>query len=915
MKGEVVALARRHVRFTTTAGLLLVASVCLYRYIHWMIIPWCFIAGIIPMYFILSPGALLPNLMYFHTRKKKEPEVIKMHKACPVCGEDTCERHRPELNIVVNQPWTELKIPRKVDSAIEQFLNLVLENFVYTWYRDLSQDEAFVDELRTSLRFIVAVFLRRLKKVDLPSIITDKLIKAGMRHLQICMAVKDTGLAKDDGSFQRAVLSYYGPYLHCAMVSRNQELQYLRKVTENLFPHILSERALQSKSLCSLLREVLAGSVLLPGMDKIAEPDFVNNLLLVFVDPEPPPENPDLPTDLVCILANFSKVKSKNQSALRPELKEILDNTELLFPFMQFLKAEGAVNVLQFYFALEDFNKKLIRPELSDADVCLLHKDILHIYNSYCAEGAFDKIQLAPDIVSEIKEVVESPPDQVKRLQRSSSMFRAFDHAYDLLEETFLPLFLQSNDYYTSLCGERLQNKLQRSNNRQSKRKQEFLGKFGHRLKGVFKNDTIDGKMPDEMQVAESVDEVDPVLAAGDEEGLDIPDSYVDYQLELDGGAAVRDLSAWRVTIPSVAVIPDSENSKKQSHAFKIHINRIDIPDGGQDTSSWSVYRKYNDFYMLEQKLREFHGVNLKAQLPQKKSFGLKGLEYLDSKRQSFEEYVQELLQSPHLKGSELLCNFLESKGSFKSQNDLSIGKVFKSVPMKLTIERGQHLDPFLQSLYASTEAPKPKPSSVPTDPETASVTSISSERLSNPLYENNANLTTVEDLECLDQSIMEDAGAEVTGVFDSILYVAKYVYHAPEWFHHVLITARILGKNSLETFVDWFIGKKLWQVSQEHRIESLVHLLQDALFFDNDPPRTDEQKAERRDQALKELNEFFPEFLKKAVGSENFHHGTYTIFHILQQPLLNKQLSYVMLDIVLQELFPEIEKAEDFEQ
>ncbi len=32
--------------------------------------------------------------------------------------------------------------------------------------RDLSQDEAFIDEIRTSLRFIVSVLLRRAQKVS-----------------------------------------------------------------------------------------------------------------------------------------------------------------------------------------------------------------------------------------------------------------------------------------------------------------------------------------------------------------------------------------------------------------------------------------------------------------------------------------------------------------------------------------------------------------------------------------------------------------------------------------------------------------------------------------------------------------------------------------------------------------------------
>jgi len=45
---------------------------------------------------------------------------------------------------------------------------------------------------------------------------------------------------------------------------------------------------------------------LLPALDKIADPDMVNQLLIEFCDPEPPPTNPDPPTERVEVLSQFS---------------------------------------------------------------------------------------------------------------------------------------------------------------------------------------------------------------------------------------------------------------------------------------------------------------------------------------------------------------------------------------------------------------------------------------------------------------------------------------------------------------------------------------------------------------------------------------------------------------------------------
>ena len=42
--------------------------------------------------------------------------------------------------------------------------------------------------------------------------------------------------------------------------------------------------------------------------------------------------------------------------------------------------------------------------------------------------------------------VCDGPKEEVIRLQTTTPLFRAYEHAYNLLENTFLPLFHQSDD-------------------------------------------------------------------------------------------------------------------------------------------------------------------------------------------------------------------------------------------------------------------------------------------------------------------------------------------------------------------------------------------------------------------------------------------------------------------------------------
>lgn len=165
----------------------------------------------------------------------------------------------------------------------------------FSLFRDVTDDEAFVDELRVTLRFFAAVLVRRTQKVkknlakldckpgpimilkknnlfllsqvDVASLITQKLLKVSMKHIEIISKARQKGdgsrpvilftakreqepsnwlfspAVKSAEYLQQAALEEYGPDLHVALRSRRDELLYFRKLTEMLFPYILPPKA------------------------------------------------------------------------------------------------------------------------------------------------------------------------------------------------------------------------------------------------------------------------------------------------------------------------------------------------------------------------------------------------------------------------------------------------------------------------------------------------------------------------------------------------------------------------------------------------------------------------------------------------------------------------------------------------
>uniref|UniRef100_A0A3Q2Y2G4 Sorting nexin-14 n=1 Tax=Hippocampus comes TaxID=109280 RepID=A0A3Q2Y2G4_HIPCM len=894
-------LCRQYPVFCFLLLVLLLSTVLLNRYIHIIMVVWSFLAGVVTFYCSLGPESLLPNILV-NIKPKIKQELFPLGHSCAVCGKIRCKRHRPTLLLENYQPWLDLKVSSKVDASLSEILELVLENFVYPWYRDVTDDEAFVDELRVTLRFFAAVLVRRIQKIDVASLITRKLLKASMKHIEIIAKARHR--VKSAEFLQQAALEEYGPDLHVALRGRRDELLYLRKLTEMLFPYILPPKATDCRSLTLLIREVLAGSVFLPSMDFLADPDTVNHLLLLFIDNSPPEEATEPSSMLVPFLQKYSDPRSRKPSVLKLELKEIREQQDLLFRFMNFLKQEGAVHVLQFCLAVEEFNDRILCPELPDSEKMMLHEEVKKIYETYCLDESVDKIRFDPFIVEEIRNIAEGPYEEVVKLQTMRCLFEAYEHVLFLLENVFTPMFCHSDEYFRQLLrGAESPARNSKMSRNTSKRGESFgISRIGSKIKGVFKSTTMEGAMLPACGLVEGEDDLveEAMMVLEDDSPIEAASTP----------STPRNLSAWSITIPYIDFY-DDDVKRERVPVFCIDVERNDRKAVGHETEHWSVYRRYLEFYVLESKLTEFHGSFPDAQLPSKRIIGPKNYEFLTSKREEFQEYLQKLLQHPELSNSQLLADFLsphsmESQFLDKMLPDVNLGKIIKSVPSKLIKEKGQHLEPFIQSYFNSCESPKPKPSR----PELTilSPTSENDKKLFNDLFKNNANRSEVAEKRHNQNYFMEILTVE--GVYDYLMYVGRVVFHIPDWLHHLLMGGRILLKNTLEAYTDYYLQQKLNQVVEEHRLISLITLLRDAVFCESSPPRSAQDKQRRAKRTFSEMMRYIPDLLGKCIGEEAKYEGVCLLFDGLQQPVVNKQLTYVLLDIAIQELFPELNKV-----
>uniref|UniRef100_A0A4W5MXP7 Sorting nexin 14 n=1 Tax=Hucho hucho TaxID=62062 RepID=A0A4W5MXP7_9TELE len=836
-------VGRQYPVFCFLLVFMLSSTILLNRYLHILMVFWSFLAGVITFYCSLGTESLLPNILFTMKPKNKQQELFPLGHSCAVCGKVKCKRHRPTLLLENYQPWLDLKVYSKVDASMSE--------------------------------------------VDVPSLISGKIMKAAMKK------------QNNHEGLQQAALDEYGPDLHVALRSRRDELLYLRKVTEMLFAYLMPPKATDCRSLALLMREVMVGSVFLPTLDFMADPDTVNHMVLIFVDDSPPELAMDPPSALVPFLQKYADPRTKKTSVLKLELKEIREQQDLLFRFMNFLKQEGAVQVLQFCLTVEEFNDKILCPELSDSELQRLHGEVQHLYETYCLEESIDKISFDPLIIEEIRNIAQGPYEGVVKLQTMHCLFEAYEHVLSLLESVFTPMFCHSDEYFRHLLrGVESPKMDSRMNRNISKRGESFgISRIGSKIKGVFKSTTVEGAM------------LPYAMVSAEDEAIEEATMVVEDNTPVEACSTpgvLRNLSAWSIAIPYV-----DEVNRERVPVFCIEVERNDRKEVGHETENWSVFRRYMEFYVLENKLTEFHGSFADAQLPSKRLIGPKNYEFLSSKREEFEECLQKLVQHPELSNSQLLADFLsphsmESQFMDKMLPDVNLGKIFRSVPGKIIKEKGQNLEPFIQSFFNSCESPKAKPSR----PEMTilSPTAEKNKKLFTDLYKNNANLPEGLEKKHNRNCFMEVISVE--GMYDYMMFMGRVVFHMPDWLHHILSGGRILFKNTLEAYMDNYIQHQLDMLLQEHHVVSLVTMLRDAVFCETSEELATGDKQRRAKKAFEEMMNYLPDFVEKCIGQEAKYEGIRLLFDGFQQPLLNKQMTYVLMDIAVKELFPELGKV-----
>ncbi|CAF4854831.1 unnamed protein product, partial [Rotaria sp. Silwood1] len=693
------------------------------------------------------------------------PNLIVFFDATKNLKEELLRKQNANCVYIKKNPWVHLMISKEIDAAITKFCSLCLRDHIYPWLSTITQDDSLVHETKHVFRYLLATVIRRLHNVDINAFITERLIPLIFQTCDRYIHTKEIHSANDSIEFLRKM---YKDDLHIAMYNRREELKYLKSLMLNLMPIIAPKFIYKCKGSRHFLCELFVCQILIDGIDAICQPDTLNRLFhLYFTTAIERRQKNNIKIQItnesntyVEILSHFCAMNGsihKNKLAL--DLTDVMYEKELMNQFSRVLDRHGSLGLLSIYLTLTDILndipiatdilvRKKIYQRLKRLDERYLSpltsETSVIISNPYNNEDTLiDEIKylIYHDLEESIKDENEKKSHDFKKpfnIQQTFTLLSRFHcKIYELIEEKYQRNFLTSDEHFFYICGRRMDSPDYRNLKQNSLSFDEITSDFVHieEIRNTHENtNQYSASHRYTTTSYQEMEEKDNLYLKCPEDTASISSNSVDE----------RDMSTWRIHISHAEEFRESLNSNSKYCALMIEVQRLDANNDNplindEEKPHRVVARRYQDFYLLEQKLTEFHGIFYDARLPSRRSAATaRSLEFLESIKHEFEHFLRHLLSKPTLRNSELLYNFLTQPDDFTLPNgEIILAKMFKVVPRRLRIEKGQSLEPFLISLLNYAEPAKSKatqPSPVFND--------IIEEKLQNSIYGNNANIT-----------------------------------------------------------------------------------------------------------------------------------------------------------------------------
>ncbi|XP_076360640.1 sorting nexin-13-like isoform X2 [Tachypleus tridentatus] len=575
----------------------------------------------------------------------------------------------------------------------------------------------------------------------------------------------------------------------------------------------------------------------------------------------------------------------------------VLKNNIALSYFIDYMTGLRAQCYIFFYLNVEGFRasaeqqlsllqtSKLKQAQATPPDIENLREAALNIFETYLSEKASPRIKLDDFVLKKLMCRI--------RTERPNEAW--FDEAqgkvYEImLEDRFFPAFKKTPAYIKLLAELDLLKDL-------GARSDDEEYTFGMK------------QLPIEVASISSLDNVSLSSLDAEEDGLEL--------LTSDGQPTFE--------LPITAVHPLIENDDGQEHLESIFAeiyNTGIVQEGGRsyavyaisvirqlsncEEEKWCVMRRYSDFHNFHTSLIEKYPSLSYLQLPGKKAFNNMSHQFLEKRKLLLNQYLQRLLRqnifSEYPKLIDMVLCFLEP-GLYEKEKR----------PLSKTV--GTLVNPLRSSVKTMGNIVKTMPDNL-IDGLKDGLVKVLGGRFSpslNPVLPDSGKVAAGIDIETQDNIPLRILVLLMDEVFD--------LKSKNQWLRRRIVV--LLRQIIKATFGDTINRKILDYVEWITSSEQVAHYVKTFKqnFWPNgslalpSPERDANTKLRTRIATKMVMLCSISDELKHIIGSETTRKGLLCVFEMFQHPELNRRLIYVLLEGILELLFPDNQLSSVFKK
>uniref|UniRef100_T1JAB6 Sorting nexin-13 n=1 Tax=Strigamia maritima TaxID=126957 RepID=T1JAB6_STRMM len=831
-----------------------------------------------------------------------------------------------------------------IDEPLQEVLQYTLRDYIRIWYSTVTDEEGFLNDLRDTAQNVMIAFSKRAKEVHWVPYLTTRLVDDFASHLRLFRQAKKKleRKKKQDPNLNVDLISIFFDLENemehnlCrdgVSSSGIDEKEYLQDLSEVILFLLLPPGDFYNKPFRYLARELLVNAIFLPTIEQFSDPDYINQIIVwlckdvvltsdAFLSIIRVTENVEelqavcekvnqeiamrksnsslvvyfmykklstivcegyraamkIQIQTKCLLYaiamllfafDWNKILISGQKLFCLPLDVVLKNNVALAYFIDYMTSINCQNYLYFYLNIEINFKgfrvsaeqqisiahlnKLSDPHSEPIDLEPLREVALNMYDQYLSEKAAPRVKLEEPLVRRL----------VGRLRTEAPHEAWFDEIqikiYSLFQEdSFFPSFKKS-EFYVKLLAEL-------------------------ELLNISKSDDEDIQCFDDVSLV-NYDSLS-LSSLGDDTCSDTVHSAA---LDPSNQCHIPVLPPETIIKAQIIELGIAKETGKQFAVYTIDVAKKCA--GSEER--WEVARRYSDFYDFHMCLLAKFGSNFVHNFPGKKTFNNMKYEFLEKRLKQLNDYLQILLKPETTKNNPGLLDFVhhflepvsyeKTKGNFAKKVEgikksvRNISQAMRSIPDNLI----SSVDGVMGGLSKAFR----------THSTGKSVNSDSSKVAAGLDIEGDDNIPLRIMLLLMNE------------IFD--------LKSRNQWLRRRVVT--ILRQIIKTTFGDRINRKIIDSVEYWTSAEQVAECVKSFkhAFWPNGvsalstPPRDEQTKMRTRVAAKTAVMCSVSDELKHIIGSETTKRGILLLFEMVQQKTLNRRFVYVLMEGILELLFP----------